>query len=105
MMVIISILWEWRFVITVAAAFVLFCLLEWQKAKTVLYALMLQAKRLAKDAVLNSGKQQEEWVMEKACQFIPGIKFVPESWLRQGIYLLFHKAKDYLDNGKIDNSI
>ncbi len=31
-----------------------------------LYALMLQAKRKAKDAILKSGQEQEEWVLKMA---------------------------------------
>lgn len=104
---ILSILWEWRFVIIVAVAFLLFCLLEWNKAKSILYGIMLQAKRLAKDAVLNSGQEQEEWVVKKAYQFLPAVfkLFLSEELMQKLIHWLYHAAKDYLDDGKLNDSI
>lgn len=103
----LSLLWEWRFVIVLAFGIVLYCLFEWQRAKSVLYALMLQAKRMAKDAILKSGEQQEEWVVKKALQFLPAsLKiFLSEDWVRKIVRWLFHKAKDYLDDGIFNSSI
>lgn len=104
---ILSVVWEWRFVLVLAAAFVLFCLLEWQRTKTKLYALMLQAKRMAKDAVLNSGQEQEDWVVKKAMQFMPvSLRlFLSEDVTRRIVRWLFGKLKDYLDDGQVNGSV
>jgi len=102
-----SFVWEFRFVLIVILAVVLFCVFEWQKAKTITYALMLQAKSLAKDAVLKSGKQQEEWVVNKAFQFLPsGLTLVlNRERMQKLVHYLYVKGKDYADDGKINNSI
>jgi hypothetical protein len=102
-----GILWEWRFVIGVAIAFGAWCILEWEKAKGGLYQLMLLAKGKAKDMILNSGQEQEDWVVEKAWSLLP-LKFkifLNEDTLRKIIRWLYRKAKDKLDNGKLDGSI
>jgi hypothetical protein len=105
-MKILSILWEWRFIIAVVLALILYCCLEWQKAKSTLYALMFQAKRMAKDAILKSGQEQEEWVVKKALQFLPASfkLFVSEDTVRKIIIWLFNKGKDYLDDGLLNGS-
>jgi hypothetical protein len=99
--------WEYRFILILILAMVLFCVFEWQKAKTIAYALMLQAKSLAKDAVLKSGAQQEEWVVRKTYQFLPKSLtiFLNEDRMRTLVHYLYHKAKDCLDDGKMNNSI
>lgn len=102
-----ELIWEYRYVIIVAIATVLFALLEWQKFKSIAYGLMLQAKSLAKDAVLKSGQQQEEWVCKKAYQFLPKTLtiFISEDNMKKLVHYLYSKAKDYLDDGQLNNSI
>lgn len=99
--------WEFRFIIVIAIAILLYALLEWQKFKTTAYALMLQAKRLAKDAVLKSGQQQEEWVVRKVYQILPKAWtiFISEETMRKIVHWLYEKAKDYLDDGVLNGSI
>jgi uncharacterized protein (UPF0333 family) len=103
----LNFLWEYRFVIIIIVAVILYAIFSWQNFKTKAYALMLQAKSLAKDAILKSGDQQAEWVVKKAYNMLPiGWQlFITEDRLRKIIYYLYHKAKDYLDDGKINNSI
>lgn len=100
-------LWDWRFVIIFIVCVILWALLEWQRAKTTLYALMLQAKRYAKDAVLKSGKEQEEWVVKKAMQYLPASVrvFLSEDIVLKIVRWLFSKLKDYIDDGQLNNSI
>lgn len=100
-------LWEWRFVIIVVIAFIFWAIIRWERAKALLYALMLQAKRKAKDAILKSGQEQEEWVVRKALQFLPlSLKiFLSEDTIRKIVKWLYHQAKDYLDDGQFNNSI
>jgi hypothetical protein len=102
-----QILWDYRFIIVLVVAAALFCLFEWQRTKTIAYSLMLQAKSLAKDSVLKSGDAQMEWVIKKAFQFLPKsiTIFISEENLRKLIQYLYSKAKDYLDDGKINSSI
>lgn len=103
----LNILWDYRFIILLVVATALFFVFEWQRAKTISYGLMLQAKRLAKDAVLKSGKTQEEWVVKRAYQFLPRsiTIFISEDNMRKVIHYLYSKAKDYLDDGQFNNSI
>lgn len=101
-----ALLWEYRFVIAVVICFVLFFLFEREKGYKILYNLMLQAKRLAKDAILKSGKAQEDWVVEKALYLLPVSwkVFVTEKQVREIVRWLFQKGKDLLDDGKINGS-
>lgn len=100
-------LFEFRYVLAFLVGFVLFALFEWEKTRRIIGNLMLTAKSLAKDAVLNSGKDQEDWVLLKAYQYLPKwiTMFIPEDVMRKLIQYLYHMAKDHLDDGKINNSI
>lgn len=102
-----SMIWEYRFIIIILIAIVLYALLEWNSFKSKAYALMLQAKRMAKDAVLKSGDEQIEWVIKKAYQFLPRhiTIFISEDVMRKIIKYLYSKLKDYVDDGKLNNSI
>jgi len=102
-----KLLFEYRFIILVVLAFILYAALEWQKFKSQAYILMLQAKSLAKDAILKSGSQQEEWVIKKAYQFLPKkiTMFINEQRMRSIVHYLYVKAKDYVDDGEINNSV
>jgi len=104
---ILNFAWEYRFIIVLILAVFLYALFEWQKFKSIAYALMLQAKRMAKDAVLKSGQQQEEWVVRKAYQFLPKswTLFISEQMMRKIVHWLYEKAKDYLDDGVLNRSI
>ena len=99
-------LFEYRFIILVVLAVVLFAILEWQKFKTVVYALMLRAKSLAKDLVLKSGEKQEDWVVQKAYLILPKkiTIFINEARMRKIVHYLYVKAKDLADDGKLNNS-
>ena len=103
-----NVLWEWRFAILVFFLVALLpVLLGWQRTKILLYQLMLQAKRLAKDAILKSGQEQEEWVVRKT------LLLLPRSWrlvlseknIRRIVKWLYYQAKDYADDGKFNSSI
>lgn len=104
---ILSFVWEWRFVIVLIVAMVVFAIAEWNKFKAIAYGVMLQAKRQAKDAVLKSGKEQEEWVVKQMYQFLPKplVTFISEELMRNIVHYLYIKAKDYLDDGKLNSSI
>lgn len=99
-------LFEYRFIIMVMLGVILYSALEWQKFKTQAYALMLQAKRLAKDEVLKNGDEQVEWIIKKSYQFLPRklTIFISEKLLRKIIKYLYSKLKDYIDDGKMNSS-
>jgi hypothetical protein len=103
----LNLLWENRFIILVIFAIVLYAFLEWSKFKAQAYALMLQAKRMAKDAVLKSGDEQIEWVVRKAYQFMPKIWtiFISEDRMKKIIGYLYSKLKDYIDDGQLNKSM
>lgn len=100
-------LWDWRFVIVLAIAFLIWCIFDWQRAKSAIYQLMLLAKSKAKDALLSSGQDQENWVVEQVWKYLP-LKFkifLSEETIRKIIRWLYKQAKDKLDDGSINNSI
>jgi hypothetical protein len=101
-----DVLWDFRYVALVVICFVVFFAFERQRATAVLYSLMLQAKRMAKDLILTSGKEQEDWVVEKAKLFLPReiLLFLPDDRLRIFVRFLFNKLKDKFDDGKVNNS-
>lgn len=100
-------LWDYRFLIIVGCMFILYALFEWQSFKTHCYALMLQAKRYAKDEFLKSGDEQVEWVIKRLYQLLPKsfTIFISENLMRKIIKYLYDKLKDYMDDGSINNSI
>lgn len=102
-----ELIWEYRFIIVIVVTAALFALLEWERFKGTAYALMLQAKRMAKDAVLKSGAQQEEWVIRKAYQFLPKsiTIFISNEVMGKIVHYLYIKAKDKLDDGQLNNSV
>ena len=107
---IIAIAWEYRFVIVVVVATIVYGIFEWDKTKTIISDYMFKARALAREAVLESGQEQEDWVVEKAWDLIPisaksviGI-FGGKEILRKIIKSLYLKLKDKLDNGVIDGS-
>ena len=102
-----NLLFEYRFIIIIVLAVILYAILEWNRFKARAYALMLQAKSLAKDAILKSGKQQEEWVIKKAYRYLPRkiTLFINEQRMRKIVHYLYVKAKDFVDDGEFNNSI
>lgn len=100
-------LWEWRFVIALVVGVLLYAVLEWEKFKALAFSAMLQAKRMAKKAVLNSGQEQEDWAVQQILKYLPlRIKvFITEAMVRKAVKYLYSKAKDKLDDGQFNNSI
>lgn len=98
--------WDFRYVIAVAAVLIIYCIFEWQKTKDRIHGLMLVAKQAAKDGFLNSGKEQEDWVVSMIMKLLPkpASFFVSESTIRAIVQYLYGKAKDYLDDGVFNNS-
>ena len=91
---------KYKFYIMVVILVLISFLYGWEKTKAILYGLMLQAKRLAGDLVLNSGKEQEGWVLERAYLFLPKwISFlIPREVMRRLIAYLYNTAKDFIYN-------
>lgn len=98
---------EYRFILLVLLGVIFYAVLEWNKFKKLAYSSILNAKSLAKDYILKSGKQQEDWVVKKMYQYLPKtlVKFISEENMRRAVHYLYHKAKDYIDDGKINNSV
>jgi hypothetical protein len=106
MSAVLAFLFEWRFVIAVIVAIGLYALFAWSSFKAKAYAIMLQAKSLAKDAILKSGQEQESWVVERLYRFLPKVfSLIPEAILRKCVHYLFIKGKDYLDDGQLNGSV
>lgn len=104
----INFLWEWRYIIIYIISFVIFLVThgkQWVNAKA--YSLMLLAKSKAKDGVLNSGQEQEDWTVDQLYIVLKKLKipFVTKEALRPLVRKLYKLAKDYIDDGKLNNSI
>lgn len=98
---------QYGFIILSVITILLFIVFQWQRFKAISFALMLQAKRLAKEAVLNSGAEQEDWVVSKAYQFLPKsiTVFISREAMKTIVHYLYTEAKDYLDDGELNGSI
>lgn len=101
-----DILWDWRFIIMVIVAALVFALFEWEKFKGFVLSVMLMAKKLAKEAILNTGQEQEDWVVLRIYPCLPTVVkvFLSEEAFRKIIRWLYGKAKDYLDDGQLNGS-
>ncbi|WP_461206942.1 hypothetical protein [Clostridium sp. DL1XJH146] len=108
---IFNFIFEYRFIIVVIIAVLAYALFEREKFKSKAFSMMLQAKRLAKKAVLDSGRDQEDWVVDNLYKLLPKVitlAFSEEalkSILRKIVSALYKAAKDKLDDGVINNSI
>ena len=104
---VINVLWDWRFVLSVVLGFVIWAVADIKNFKILVNQAIVIAKSKAKDGVLNSGKEQEDWVVEKVYAVMPArIKlFVSEELLRKIVYKAYHLAKDLLDDGKLNGSV
>jgi len=102
-----KLLFEYKLVVLVVLAIILFAIFEWQKTKGILYALILKSKSMAKDWILKSGKKQEDWVVVNAYKFLPKkiTVFINQNRMRRLVHYLYHKAKDIVDDGQVNNSI
>ena len=100
-------LFEYSFLLVIAVAIIFYAIFQWQQFKVLAYKLMLQAKSLAKDYVLASGEAQEKWVLEKIYVVLPKPFriLISKEQMQKIIAYLYHKGKDYLDDGKLNNSI
>lgn len=99
-------LWEMRYVLAVIVAFIIYCIFEWQSAKNNIIRLIFKAREAAKDGVLNSGKEQEDWVVKTLVLILPKqvMFFLNEDTLRKAVKFLYDQAKDYLDDGEFNKS-
>jgi len=102
-----NLVWEFRYILIVIFGVIVFALFEWEKFKSIAYKTMLQAKTLAKDTILSSGQEQEDWVVDKLYLImpIPFRVFLNKDLLRTIVKSVYDKAKDFLDDGKINGSI
>ena len=101
-----EVMFEYRYVFVVVVAAIVYALTNWSKTKKLVYAGIIRAKSLAKDAVLHSGQEQEDWVVETIYPLLPlPVKVVISgSLFRKLVKVTYDKAKDLLDDGVINNS-
>lgn len=102
--------WEWRYVIAVLIGLVIYVIFEWKAVSKLVKEHIIKARILAKDYVLKSGQEQEDWVVEKVWEILPFAVvqffnlFGGKDMLRKVVKVLYYKIKDYLDNGILDDS-
>lgn len=104
-MKILSLIWELRFIIIWFLLAVVSCIAagkQWLHNKA--YSLMLLAKKLAKDQILNSGKEQEDWATDALYSIIRKFKipFITKEAVRKIVVDLYIKALNYLEDGSIN---
>jgi hypothetical protein len=108
---VLSTIWEYRFLILLIAALLLVALNELNIFKGKIKDAMLKAENLAKDAILKSGVEEEQWVVNNLYLFISKRwlflikKLLSEEQLREIIRKLYKNAVDYIDDGQLNNSI
>lgn len=104
---VINFIWEYRYIGIAIVAFGIYFTVERQSALKVISTLMLSAEKLARDAILQAGTEQRNWVREKAKLILPKyvLIFLTDDRLDAIIEYLFEKAKDYADNGVVDGSV
>lgn len=108
MKVVLEFLFEYRFIILWLLMAIISAVVmgkEWVKAKA--YSFMLLAKKLAKDKVLSTGAEQEEFAVKALYMLFKKLKipFVTEEGLQKLVHKLYVKAMDYLDDGEFNNSV
>jgi len=91
--------WEYRFIFTFGLLVFIFYQFEWQRSKAFLYALMLKAKIDYIRRVFLTGREQEDWVVEKAIKVLPvSVRvFLSKNILRSIVHEMYHTL-DALDN-------
>lgn len=99
-------IWDYRYLLIIVLATFVYCLFNWQKVKTEAYKGMLQAKSLAKDLVLNSGAEQENWVVDNIWPLLPlSVRLVISKELfRKIVQKLYKTAKDFIDDGLLNGT-
>lgn len=102
-----ELIYENRYLIIALIGVAIYAVAEWNNLKGIIYNTMLRAKDLAKDKILNGGKEQEDWVVEKLMYVLPArIKlFISEDLVRLLVKNLYNTGLDLLDDGKLNSSI
>lgn len=105
-----AILWDWRFVIVAIVLIAIYSIFEWKKVKAILEENIIRARQLARDFVLESGQEQEDWAVERVYAVLPLTvlailaPFGGKAAVRSLVRIVYYQLKDYLDNSKFDKS-
>lgn len=99
-------LWDWRYVIICLVLVVIAAIWDWERTKEHIFEAMLDAKALAQEGILKTGKAQEDWAVKMIFKLIPKpiAFFIREDSVRKLVKHFYKKSMDYLDDGKINNS-
>jgi hypothetical protein len=89
-----------------AIILIIIAIFNWEQTLKLVRAGILKAKSLAKDAILTSGQEQEDWVVENVYPLIPlPVKiFVSEGLFRIIVKQVYSAAKDLMDDGRLNHS-
>ena len=106
---ILNFILENKDIIIAIVGLIIYAISNWKEFEKRVTAGMLKAKDLAKDQILKSAKEQEDWVINNIL-IIVGKRFgfivnkINEEYLRQIIHWLYVKAMDKYDDNKINGS-
>jgi hypothetical protein len=98
---------ENQYIILGTLSLILYVIFETQKAKEKLVELMLLAKDKAKDGILKSGKEQEDYVVAIAYKILPQriTMFLSNDLMHKIVHHIYVAIKDKVDDGKWNGSI
>jgi hypothetical protein len=103
-----SLAWEYRYIIVAAIGFIVFAFvgIGYANIKKYINAGIMKAEMWAKDQTLADGQAKEDWVVSNIYPLIPFyIKgFVSEEVFRVLVRFFYTKLVDWLDDGKINGS-
>jgi hypothetical protein len=104
---ILAILFEYRYLAVAVVGFVVFAIFEYETLKKYINAGIVKAEKWAKEQTLADGQAKEDWIVDNIYPILPmRIKiFVKESMFRSIIRFFYKKLIDWLDDGKLNNSI
>ncbi len=100
---------QWPSIVIIAAFFFLVGYLvvnrKWAQLRATAYRMILQAEKVITGT--KRGQERFELVFDRVYSLIPSWLrfFILENELREQLQKWYNDIKDYLDNGKIDNSV
>ena len=106
---ILEVLIEYKDIIIAGIAFTFWAISNVKEFKKRITDGMLKAKDLAKDQILRSGKEQQDWIVAHIStivgkRFAIVLKFINEEALRKIVNSLYVKIMDKYDDNKINGS-
>ena len=98
---------DWGYVVYILISILVYVLfVVWANVKDKAWQGIISAKRLAKEGVINTGVEQENFAVQYFYPLLPGVVkgLISEAVFRDIVKWLYSKAKDLLDDGCFNGS-